>query len=246
MLKSILYTLHTITIALWLVVSTAVIGTLVILCSYFSRNGNVLHLMARFWANCILWMSRARVRVVGAENLHPGRSYIYMANHQSNADIPVLLGRLPVQFRWLAKAELFKIPIFGGAMRKVGYISIDRSNRKSAFASLETAARTIRNGTSVMIFPEGTRSRDGSLLPFKKGGFVLAVDAGVPIVPVILKGTGDIMPKGKIMVRSTSVTMQILEPVETAGYTRKTKDDLLARIRSILSDHLHNEPREAP
>ena len=245
MLKSILYTLHTVAIVLWILISTVLIGSMVILCSCFSRNGNLLHLMARFWANGILWMSRVRVTVIGSENLQPGRSYIYMANHQSNADIPVLLGRLPVQFRWLAKAELFKIPIFGRAMRKVGYISIDRSNRKSAFGSLEQAARTIRNGTSVMIFPEGTRSRDGSLLPFKKGGFVLAVDAGVPIVPVIIKGTGDIIPKGKIMVRSAPVTMEILEPVETADYTRKTKDALLEKIRAILSDHLKDDSHGA-
>jgi 1-acyl-sn-glycerol-3-phosphate acyltransferase len=165
-----------------------------------------------------------------------------MANHQSNADIPLLLGRLPVQFRWLAKAELFKIPVFGRAMRGVGYISIDRSNRKSAFESLKQAATTIRSGTSVLIFPEGTRSRDGHVLPFKKGGFVLAVDAGVPIVPIIIHGTGAIMPKGRFVIHPAPVTMEILEPVETSGYTRKTKDALLERIRTILVDKV--EKRE--
>lgn len=245
MLKSFLQFLHTLVIALWVIVSTIVIGLFVILCSFFSRNGNVPHLMARFWANAILWMSGARVTVTGAEKLSRDRSYIYMANHQSNADIPVLLGRLPVQFRWLAKAELFKIPIFGRAMRGVGYISIDRSNRKSAFESLATAARTIRNGTSVLIFPEGTRSRDGRLLPFKKGGFVLAVDSGVPIVPVIIHGTSNIIPKGHVMIRSAPVTMQILDPVDTSVYTRKTKDALLAHIRTILVEHLENDPQEA-
>jgi len=250
MLKSYLQFLHTLVIVAWVIVSTILVGLSVILCSFFSRNGNVPHLMARFWANAILWLSRARVTVTGGEKLSPGRSYIYMANHQSNADIPVLLGRLPVQFRWLAKAELFKIPIFGRAMRGVGYISIDRSNRKSAFQSLARAAATIRNGTSVLIFPEGTRSRDGRLLPFKKGGFVLAVDSGVPIVPVIIRGTRNIIPKGHFVIRSAPITMQILDPVETADYTRKTKDALLARIRTILVDHLdvdplENEPQEA-
>jgi len=245
MLKSILYTLHTLVIGLWVIVITVVIGSLVILCSFFSRTGNVPHLMARFWANSILWVSRVKITVSGTEKLTPGGSYIYMPNHQSNADIPLLLGRLPVQFRWLAKAELFKIPLFGRAMRGVGYISIDRSNRKSAFESLARAARTIRDGTSVLIFPEGTRSRDGKLLPFKKGGFVLAVDSGVPIVPVIIRGTGDIIPKGNFMIRPAPVTMQILDPVETSDFTRKTKDALLERIRTILSENLENEPREA-
>jgi 1-acyl-sn-glycerol-3-phosphate acyltransferase len=168
-----------------------------------------------------------------------------MPNHQSNADIPLLLGRLPVQFRWLAKAELFRIPIFGRAMRGVGYISIDRSNRKSAFESLERAARTIRSGTSVLIFPEGTRSRDGRILPFKKGGFVLSVDAGVPIVPIIIRGTRDIIPKGHFLIRPAPVTMEILDPVETADYTRKTKDQLLERIRSIFIDAFESDRRES-
>ena len=245
MLKKVLYTLHTLVIVLWTLAATSVIGILVILVSFFSRNGNVPHLMARLWANSILWVSRAKVTVMGTEKLTRGRSYIYMPNHQSNADIPLLLGRLPVQFRWLAKAELFKIPIFGRAMRGVGYISIDRSNRKSAFESLARAARTIRNGTSVLIFPEGTRSLDGRLLPFKKGGFVLAVDAGVPIVPVIIRGTRQIMAKGQFLIRPVPVVLQILDPVETGDYTRKTKDELLERIRTILNDHLENGPQEA-
>lgn len=241
--KSILYALNTLVVVVWTVLATAVIGTIVIIYSFFSRTGNGPHLLARRWANSILWVSRMKVTVTGAEKLSPDRSYIYMPNHQSNADIPLLLGKLPVQFRWLAKAELFKIPIFGRAMRGVGYISIDRSNRKSAFESLARAARTIRNGTSVLIFPEGTRSRDGQILPFKKGGFVLSVDSGVPVVPIIIRGTRNIVPKGHCIIRPAPVTMQILDPVETAGYTRKTKDALLERIRSILIDHLGPEGR---
>jgi 1-acyl-sn-glycerol-3-phosphate acyltransferase len=245
MLNSLLHTLQTAIIVLWTFLVTAIIASIVIVCSFFSRTGNGPHLLARLWANSILWVSRVKVTVTGAEKLDPKQSYIYMPNHQSNADIPLLLGRLPVQFRWLAKAELFKIPIFGRAMQGVGYISIDRSNRKSAFASLERAARTIRGGTSVLIFPEGTRSRDGRILPFKKGGFVLSVDSGVPIVPIVIKGTHNIIPKGRLMIRSAPVTMEILDPVETAGYTRKTKDALLERIRAILIDSFEKEKRES-
>jgi 1-acyl-sn-glycerol-3-phosphate acyltransferase len=244
MLKSILYTVQTLVIVVWTFLSTVVIASIVILGSFFSRNGNGLHVLARLWANSILWVSRVKITVTGSEKLDPQRSYIYMPNHQSNADIPLLLGRLPVQFRWLAKAELFRIPIFGRAMRGVGYISIDRSNRKSAFASLKRAAQTIRNGTSVLIFPEGTRSRDGRILPFKKGGFVLAVDAGVPIVPIVIRGTRGIIPKGHFMIHPAPVTMEILDPVETEAYTRKTKDALLERIRAILIDNFESERRE--
>jgi len=244
-LKSIIYRIQTLIIILWFVLVTVIIATTVIVCSFFSRTGNGPHLLARFWANSILWVSRIKISVSGIDKLDRARSYIYMPNHQSNADIPLLLGRLPVQFRWLAKAELFKIPIFGRAMRGVGYISIDRSNRKSAFESLKRAACTIRNGTSVLIFPEGTRSRDGRILPFKKGGFVLAVDAGVPIVPIIIRGTREIISKGHFLIRPAPITMQILDPVETAGYTRKTKDALLAHIRSILIDNFETERRES-
>lgn len=245
MVKRLFNAFMTLVIVAWTLAATFVIGTAVILLSFFSRNGNMLHYMARFWANSILWVSRVPITVTGTEKLDPSRSYIYMPNHQSNADIPLLLGRLPVQFRWLAKAELFKIPIFGRAMRGVGYISIDRSNRKSAFESLRRAADTIRDGTSVLIFPEGTRSRNGRVLPFKKGGFVLAVDAGVPIVPIIIHGTRDIIAKGGLMIRPAPVSMRILDPVETAGYTRKTKDALLERVRSILIDHIEHEGRES-
>jgi 1-acyl-sn-glycerol-3-phosphate acyltransferase len=204
-----------------------------------------LHASARQWARGCLWLGGVRLRIEGIEHLPVQGPVVYMSNHQGNFDVPVLFAGLPVQFRWLAKAELFKIPIFGRAMRGVGYISIDRSNRKSAFESLERAARTIRNGTSVLIFPEGTRSRDGHILPFKKGGFVLSVDSGVPIVPVIIRGTRDIIPKGRFMIRPAPVTMQILDPVETAGYTRKTKDALLAHIRSILIENFEAERRES-
>ncbi len=245
MLKSILYTLQTLIIILWFFLVTAVVASAVIVCSFFSRTGDGPHLLARFWANAILWVGRLKVTVTGVEKLDPERSYIYMANHQSNADIPLLLGRLPVQFRWLAKAELFKIPIFGRAMRGVGYISIDRSDRRSAFASLDRAARTIRDGTSVLIFPEGTRSLDGRIRPFKKGGFILSVDSGVPIVPIVIKGTYNVIAKGHLMIRPAPVTMQILDPVETTDYTRKSKDVLMERIRSILIENFENERREA-
>lgn len=245
MLNDLLHAIQTVFILLWVLVSTFCVGGTVIVVSFFSRTGNFAHLLARGWANSILWSARARITVTGAEHLDSNRSYIYMPNHQSNADIPLLLGRLPVQFRWLAKAELFKIPIFGRAMRGVGYISIDRSNRKSAFASLAQAAATIRNGTSVLIFPEGTRSLDGKVLPFKKGGFVLAVDSGVPIVPVIIRGTRESMPKGRFSIRPEPITMKILAPVETAGYTRKTKDALLETIRSIFIDNLEKDVRGA-
>ncbi|MBW2433993.1 MAG: 1-acyl-sn-glycerol-3-phosphate acyltransferase, partial [Deltaproteobacteria bacterium] len=156
---------------------------------------------------------------------------------QSNFDIPVLLGYLTVQFRWLAKMELFKIPIFGHAMRKAGYISIDRNNRESAFKSLELAAEKIRNGVSVLIFPEGTRSRDGRIQPFKKGGFVMAIESGVPIVPVIISGARAIMTKGKFRVNPGQIRLSIQKPIDTTIYSRDTKEALMERVRRVICDN---------
>lgn len=226
--------LHTAIIFIWVVAATAVMGLAATVASFFSRNGNLPHLVARAWARSILFVSGIRVTVEGREHIRPGRSYIYMPNHQSNFDIPVLLGALDVQFRWLAKAELFKIPILSRGMRGCGYISIDRSNRRSAIASLQKAAETIRAGTSVLIFPEGTRSRDGAIREFKKGGFILAVDSGVPIVPIVLHGTWAIMPRNRLRIEPRTVVLEIQTPIETAAHTRKSKEDLLAQVRSSI------------
>ena len=150
-------------IIIWVVLSTVVLGAIAIIISFFSRTGNLVHIIARIWGKGILIVSGINVAVRGLDNIDPGRSYIYMSNHQSNFDIPVLLACLPVQFRWLAKAELFKIPIFGRAMRGAGYVKIDRFNRDSAFESINEAAGKMQNGVSIMIFPEGTRSPSGRL-----------------------------------------------------------------------------------
>lgn len=226
--------IHTIFVIVWTVLVTFFWGITVILTSFVIRKENVTHNIAKLWAKSILFAGRIRVSVIGYSNIDPDRSYIYMSNHQSNFDIPVLLAYLNVQFRWLAKAELFKIPIFGYSMKRAGYISIDRSNRKSAFKSLKEAAKKIRNGVSVLIFPEGTRSRDGNIRPFKKGGFALAVDSGVPIVPIVIHGTWSIMSKKALRIKPGSVVIEILKPIETSDYTRKTKDDLMEKVGQAI------------
>jgi 1-acyl-sn-glycerol-3-phosphate acyltransferase len=228
--------LHSLIIYCWIVIGTFIFGLLAILASFFSKNGNSVHHIAQFWGRSILWVSGIRTLTSGFSPGMGHHPYIYMSNHQSNFDIPVLYSALPVQFRWLAKAELFKIPLFGQSMRGAGYISIDRSNRQSAFRSLADAAEAIRNGTSVMIFPEGTRSIDGMLLPYKKGGFVMAVDAGVPIIPVVISGTHAIMPKGRLLIRRQRVHVHVGLPIETADFNRKTKDDLMEKVRTAMSE----------
>ena len=224
-------------ILIWVCFATLVLGTVVIVLSFFVRSGNIMHRVARLWGKSILVVSRVKVSVNGLSNIDPTSPYIYMPNHQSNFDIPVLLGHLTVQFRWLAKMELFKIPVFGRAMRKAGYISIDRYHRESAFKSLEVAANKIKSGVSVLIFPEGTRSWDGKIQPFKKGGFVMAIDAGVPIVPVVITGTRAIMPKGKFRVYPGHVSMTLHKPISTSTYTRETKEALMESVRRVICEN---------
>jgi 1-acyl-sn-glycerol-3-phosphate acyltransferase len=236
--QKIFVALHTGLIYTWTILATFIMGLTAILVSFFSKTGDSVHLVARWWGRALLWACCIPIRVEGMQHIQPNRSCIYMSNHQSNFDIPVLLSKLPVQFRWLAKAELFKIPIFGRGMRGAGYISIDRSNRKSAFQSLARAAESIRNGTSVLIFPEGTRSRDGHLHAFKKGGFVLAVDAGVPIVPIVIQGTYAMMPKDSRLIRRQTVRVEIKPPIETAGFNRRSKDALMEQVWAVMAEHL--------
>lgn len=210
-------------------------GVIAIAVSFFSRRGNICHMAARYWGRSILMAGGIKVTVKGLSNLDPSKTYIYMANHLSNFDIPVLLAYLKVQFRWLAKAELFKVPFFGYVVKRAGYISIDRSNRRSAFQSLQRAAEMIQNGTSVMIFPEGTRSLDGKLGPFKKGGFALAMKSEARIVPIRISGTWQIMSKDGLRIRPGRVTLEIKAPVETKNYDRKEKENLMAHIRREIS-----------
>ena len=219
-------------------VFTLLLGALAFLTFPFDRKGNVIHLYARLWGRLILWASGVKVKIRGLERIASGRPYIFMANHLSAYDIFVLLSELPVQFRWLAKAELFRIPVLGWAMGTAGYISLDRSEPKKAYRSMEEAARRIREGTSVVIFPEGTRSKDGRLQPFLKGGFTLAVKSQVPIVPISISGTWEIMPPQSRKVRKGDVEVVVGEPIETKGYTMKEREELMKRVSEAISANL--------
>ena len=226
--------LRTLFILLWTLLTTGYFTTACVVISFISKSPHATHKIARIWAKGILLAAGIKVKVNYHAEFDPAKNYLYMSNHMSNFDIPVLLAHLPNHLRWLAKAELFKMPIFGPAMKTAGYISIDRSNRRSAVRSLNQAAKNIKEGLSVLIFPEGTRSRENAIQPFKKGGFVLAVDAGVPVVPVTIQGTWTIMPKKRFLVKPGKVILEVAEPIETSGYNRKTKSDLMEKVRSVI------------
>ncbi len=180
----------------------------------------------RFWGWLISTWSGVQVRVEGLKQLDPSKPYIFVANHQSQYDIFVLDGFFPMDFRWLAKKELFRLPFFGWAMLLAGSIPVDRSHGRQALKSLDEAAKRIAAGASVIIFPEGTRSPDGKLQPFKAGGMQLAIKSGVELVPMAISGTHEVLPKGKILSRPGKVVIRLGMPVDSRDYSTKDKQAL--------------------
>ncbi len=185
----------------------------------------------RWWARFITRLCGVRVEVEGLEKLPSGRPYIFGANHQSQYDIYSLQGYLAVNFRWLAKMELFQIPFLGSAMRYAGCIPIDRMRGRQAMESLNEAAERIAAGTSVVIFPEGTRSRDGKMQDFKSGGMVLAIKSGVPLVPLAIIGSHEVLPKGELLARPGLIRIRVGTPIETKPYSVKQKQELAHRLQ---------------
>lgn len=190
------------------------------------------------WSKSILWVCGVKIRVLGLENLDAAVPRIYMVNHQSYFDIFTLLANLPVQFKFVFKAELMKIPFLGAAMRKAKYVGIERDDPRKAVKSMNEAAERFRDGASIMIFPEGTRSEDGGLQPFKPGGFHLALKAKGDIVPVSIVGTHRIVPKGSLRVQKGKATMVIGKPILIKDYSKKTMDQLMERVHEAMAQQM--------
>jgi 1-acyl-sn-glycerol-3-phosphate acyltransferase len=175
--------------------------------------------------------------------LDPRQACVYACNHQSQFDIPALVVTMPADFRMVAKRSLLYIPVFGWALWLAGFVFIDRSNREQAIRSLKRASDRLRRGTSIVVFAEGTRSRTGELLPFKRGGFVMAIEAGVPVVPVTVRGGRDILPKGSLRVRPGRIEVHFGAPVDTRAYDYESRDALIARVREAIADVLAGRSR---
>ncbi len=228
---------------LFVLVSVPPFALLIFLLALFDRKGKINHQIGRFWLKIILAISGVKLEVRGLEHLDPKEAYIFAANHQSQFDIPVLEVALPYQIKWLAKKSLFQIPFFGWALKVIGYIPVDRENPRKGYESLLAAAEKIKAGFSVVIFPEGTRSPDGRLLPFKTGGFALAIKSQKPVVAVALCGTGKIMPKGKLYVRPGLVRVRLFPPIPTRGLSLKEKTQLAHLVRLRIEEGLRNACR---
>ena len=229
--------MHTLFAALAFLLGTFAFGSIVIVARLLGVKegpGSIYDRAPRWWASTILKAAGTKIVLHGAERLVPGEAHIFVSNHVSWFDVLVLVKMLP-QYSFVAKAELFRVPLFGSAARAVGTIPIERENRKAAFQSYEEAAARMKGGRNVVVFPEGTRGPEYALRPFKKGPFVLAIAAGAPIVPTLIHGTIEVLPRGSFWLRGGRVDVHLLEPVPTAGLTYDQRDELARRVYDRLA-----------
>ncbi len=213
---------------------TLIFGLLAIVLMLPIPNGNPLIWCARPWAAMILLTCGVRVRVMGSERLDRSQPAIYITNHQSHFDILALIRALPGQYRIIAKKELFSIPVFGWALALAGCIKLDRADKGQARASLAVAAARVRAGRSVVVFAEGTRSPDGRLLPFKKGGFILAIESGTPVVPISISGSRAVLRKETLDIKRGAIDVVIGTPIATRTLTYDVRDALIATTRAAI------------
>jgi 1-acyl-sn-glycerol-3-phosphate acyltransferase len=227
------------TSAAWPLVAlyTVLMGTLSLACSFFDRRGRLQHWCASTWSRMIARTALLDVRVLGAEHLRAGESYVFLSTHQSWMDIPVMLGYLPRQLRIAAKREVFQIPFLGWHMRRSGQIPIIRGASAESIANLERAAPLLGGGVSAFLFPEGTRTRDGSLQPLRSGGFRLAMKSGLAIVPVTIVGTRRAMPRGSMVLRAGPVEMYIDPPIPAGGLGEADLPALIEKVRDAMTAH---------
>ena len=214
-----------------------------ILVAAVTKNTEPLYRVSMACTRMVLRLAGVQVEVTGKQNIPLDGPVVFMSNHQSNCDPPALVVQLPPVLI-MAKKEFFRIPILGLGMRMHGFIPVERESRERAFAAVDRAVELLKKGHSFLVFPEGTRSPDGRLQPFKKGVFYLAIEAGAPIVPISISGAQKVMPKGKSIVHPGTVKMTIHRPIQTASYTLKDREQVMERVRQAIISGL--APGEQP
>lgn len=233
-------------VALGIIPLTLFYWFLIFMIGRWKPYGNFNNFLMRSWAGFILKASGVKVRVENLEVVKENVPALILGNHQGNYDVAVLANVLPVTVRFLAKKELFRIPFFGSGMRGAGIIPVDRQNRTKAIESIEKAQQLIiQHKLGIVAFPEGTRSADGVIKPFKKGLFILAIKAQIPIIPFSISGTRFIMRKGQIKIYSGPVKLVFHEPIPTKGLTLEDRDELMEKVRQVIIegyDHSYGDP----
>jgi 1-acyl-sn-glycerol-3-phosphate acyltransferase len=215
-------------------VATAFFGSLSLIWSLWDKSGRLQHRIAQHWGRAVTWISGAKVTVLNGSHLD-GRVAVYVANHLSYADTPVLFGILPFQFRIVARHDLFKLPFIGWHLTRSGQVPVNVTNPRASIASLSSAVKTLRSGMPVFIFPEGGRTESGHLEDFLNGPAFMAIRAGVPIIPMALIGTHELLPIHTSEFYPVPVTLAAGEPIETADYSIRQIDELTERVRQTIT-----------
>jgi 1-acyl-sn-glycerol-3-phosphate acyltransferase len=222
-------------IALWAAVATLILAIPITVAGLLSRTGNLAFSISKLWAYTMLAVSFVRTETKNKENIQKGTSYIIISNHQSLYDIIALVTALGIQYRWFIKKEILKIPLFGYGLYASRNIFIDRSNTTKAIESINKGIDRLPRGASVMVFAEGTRSPDGQIHEFKKGGFVTAVRRKIPILPVTVNGSRRVLPKGSLDWKPGKIQVVIGDPIDTSGYTTDTVNVLIDKTRRMVA-----------
>jgi 1-acyl-sn-glycerol-3-phosphate acyltransferase len=221
--------------------SVVVMGTISLISSLFDATGRLQHRVAVRWARMVLGICGVKVAVVGAENLDPRQPYVFCSNHFSLIDTPLMFGRMPREFRILARHGLWKIPFLGWHLNRAGHLPVHRENPRVAARNIQQAADKIREGYSVLIFPEGGRTREDRMRPLKPGAGYIAIRAGAPIVPMAIVGTRDILPPNSLELRPGRAELRVGRPLETAGLEQRDAKKLMVRVREAILE-LGREP----
>jgi len=230
----------------------ALVAPLLIVLVLITKNENFIYSPVRLFIRAGLAMVGVRVKVSGLDQLDPNQTYIFTPNHQSLIEVPLFVAYLGRNPAYLGKKEIFKYPVFGYGIRLIGVVPVDRSNSPAAVESAKLATENLRRGKSYVVYPEGTRSRDGRMLPFKKGAFMMALDAGVPVVPETVSGATKIMPKAQVKVFPSTVQITVHEPISTIGYSKENVAELVERTRAQIFSALNenelgiNNPQKDP
>jgi len=233
-MKSLFNAIRVMWLVLWAAIATIILGIPVMIAGLLSRTGNLAFSISKLWAYTMLAVSFVRTEIKNKAKILKGTSYIIISNHQSLFDIIALVTALGIQYRWFIKKEVLKIPIFGYALYASRNIFIDRSNTASAIESINKGIDRLPKGVSVMVFAEGTRSSDGQIHEFKKGGFMVAIARKISILPVTVNGSRRVLPKGSLVVKPGKIQVVIGDPIDTSGYTNATAQALIDKTRQAV------------
>lgn len=224
-----------------LILNTLILALVIIVISPFDRKGNAVHYIGKFWSLLNIYISGARLAIKGKEKIEKGRNYIVLSNHQSLIDPWILIGKLPLQLRWTIKPEVKKMPIFGYALERMGHIYVGRRKREDKVPTLEVAAQRIKQGASVVFFPEGSRSKDGHLRKFHRGGAIAALRSGVPILPITVNGSRFVLPKGTLALMPGKIRVIVGDSIDPGSFDDNTIDELTAVVKSAIQQNLDLE-----